>query len=157
MRVDLVNLNALRRTCNQEIKTKRGGTCTFLKMGVHIYMRQLSACCSDESYGTLSAPGHVSHNVGVPRIIKPASTCATVRSSCTIIMTEHLVTTDLLIVGAGPAGASLACFLSSYGTCGRNIVRSPGSLLTPSHARRSNWHHHCCSKRYSRHTSSTHN
>lgn len=28
---------------------------------------------------------------------------------------EH-IETDLLIVGAGPAGASLACFLASYGT-----------------------------------------
>ena len=26
------------------------------------------------------------------------------------------IETDLLIVGAGPAGASLACFLASYGT-----------------------------------------
>lgn len=26
-----------------------------------------------------------------------------------------ITTTDVLIVGAGPAGASLACFLASYG------------------------------------------
>ncbi len=28
---------------------------------------------------------------------------------------EEFVKTDLLIVGAGPAGASLACFLAAYG------------------------------------------
>lgn len=27
-----------------------------------------------------------------------------------------LTTTDVLIVGTGPAGAALACFLASYGT-----------------------------------------
>lgn len=38
-------------------------------------------------------------------------------------MTKNLSTpcepveTDFLIVGAGPAGASLACFLTSYGEC----------------------------------------
>lgn len=30
-------------------------------------------------------------------------------------MIETLIKTDLLIVGAGPAGASLACFLASHG------------------------------------------
>jgi flavin-dependent dehydrogenase len=30
-------------------------------------------------------------------------------------MDEDIVKTDLLIVGAGPAGASLACFLASHG------------------------------------------
>jgi glycine/D-amino acid oxidase-like deaminating enzyme len=28
---------------------------------------------------------------------------------------EEVVKTDLLIVGAGPAGASLACFLAAHG------------------------------------------
>lgn len=28
---------------------------------------------------------------------------------------DHVVDTEFLIVGAGPAGASLACFLGSYG------------------------------------------
>lgn len=28
-----------------------------------------------------------------------------------------IIKTDLLIVGAGPAGASLACFLASHGKC----------------------------------------
>jgi len=28
---------------------------------------------------------------------------------------EDILKTDLLIVGAGPAGASLACFLASHG------------------------------------------
>jgi len=30
---------------------------------------------------------------------------------------ESPVETDLLIIGAGPAGLSLACFLASYGWC----------------------------------------
>jgi len=30
-------------------------------------------------------------------------------------MDDDIVKTDLLIVGAGPAGAALACFLASYG------------------------------------------
>jgi flavin-dependent dehydrogenase len=30
-------------------------------------------------------------------------------------MEDEIIETDLLIVGAGPAGASLACFLASYG------------------------------------------
>jgi len=30
-------------------------------------------------------------------------------------MDEEIVKTDLLIVGAGPAGAALACFLASHG------------------------------------------
>lgn len=29
--------------------------------------------------------------------------------------TEELLKTELLIVGAGPAGASLACFLAAHG------------------------------------------
>ena len=32
-----------------------------------------------------------------------------------IAMDEEIVKTDLLIVGAGPAGAALACFLASHG------------------------------------------
>jgi alkyl hydroperoxide reductase subunit AhpF len=30
-------------------------------------------------------------------------------------MNDEIIETDLLIVGAGPAGAALACFLASYG------------------------------------------
>lgn len=30
-------------------------------------------------------------------------------------VTEAVIETDLLIVGAGPAGASLACFLGDHG------------------------------------------
>lgn len=30
-------------------------------------------------------------------------------------MVDKLIKTDLLIVGAGPAGASLACFLAAHG------------------------------------------
>lgn len=39
--------------------------------------------------------------------------------------------TDLLIVGAGPAGASLACFLSEYGLSGIMIASAPGTSDTP--------------------------
>lgn len=42
-----------------------------------------------------------------------------------------LVETDLLIVGTGPAGASLACFLTSYGLKGIMIGAAPGSADTP--------------------------
>jgi hypothetical protein len=34
----------------------------------------------------------------------------------TTTMDDEIIETDLLIVGAGPAGAALACFLASYGT-----------------------------------------
>ncbi|KAK3076905.1 hypothetical protein LTS18_011684, partial [Coniosporium uncinatum] len=37
-----------------------------------------------------------------------------------------LVETDLLIVGTGPAGASLACFLTIYGLKGMMIGAAPG-------------------------------
>lgn len=37
-------------------------------------------------------------------------------------MDDDIVKTDLLIVGAGPAGASLACFLASHG------LRAPNCL-----------------------------
>lgn len=30
-------------------------------------------------------------------------------------MDDNVIKTDLLIVGAGPAGAALACFLASHG------------------------------------------
>ncbi|TKA81593.1 hypothetical protein B0A49_00365 [Cryomyces minteri] len=39
--------------------------------------------------------------------------------------------TDLLIVGTGPAGASLACFLASHGLKGVMISAAPGSADTP--------------------------
>ena len=32
-------------------------------------------------------------------------------------MKQTVVQTELLIVGAGPAGGALACFLASHGTC----------------------------------------
>ncbi|KAJ9131364.1 Phenol 2-monooxygenase [Pleurostoma richardsiae] len=46
-------------------------------------------------------------------------------------MADHVVKTDLLIVGAGPAGASLACFLASYGRTGIIISAAPGTAETP--------------------------
>ncbi|KAB5582861.1 FAD binding domain-containing protein [Coniochaeta sp. 2T2.1] len=42
-----------------------------------------------------------------------------------------IVKTDLLIVGAGPAGASLACFLASHGHTGIMIAAAPGCAETP--------------------------
>jgi 2-polyprenyl-6-methoxyphenol hydroxylase-like FAD-dependent oxidoreductase len=41
------------------------------------------------------------------------------------------ISTDILIVGAGPAGASLAAFLSHYGTTGLMISAAPGTADTP--------------------------
>ena len=35
-----------------------------------------------------------------------------------------LIKTDLLIVGAGPAGASLACFLAEHGKSTRDAFRT---------------------------------
>ncbi|KUI53234.1 2,4-dichlorophenol 6-monooxygenase [Cytospora mali] len=46
-------------------------------------------------------------------------------------MIEEIIKTDLLIVGAGPAGASLACFLSSHGLTGIIIAAAPGTANTP--------------------------
>lgn len=37
--------------------------------------------------------------------------------------------TDLLVVGAGPAGASLACFLTSHGSSGIKLVHGMHHLL----------------------------
>ncbi|KAK3988995.1 FAD binding domain-containing protein [Cladorrhinum sp. PSN332] len=41
------------------------------------------------------------------------------------------IETDFLIVGAGPAGASLACFLASYGLKGTVIASAAGTADTP--------------------------
>ncbi|KAF2654359.1 hypothetical protein K491DRAFT_693891 [Lophiostoma macrostomum CBS 122681] len=41
------------------------------------------------------------------------------------------INTDLLVVGAGPAGASLACFLARYGLEGIMISAAPGTADTP--------------------------
>ncbi|KAL2352871.1 FAD binding domain-containing protein [Cryomyces antarcticus] len=43
----------------------------------------------------------------------------------------NTVETDLLVVGTGPAGASLACFLASHGLKGTMIGAAPGSADTP--------------------------
>lgn len=44
--------------------------------------------------------------------------------------TSHLDTT-FLIVGAGPAGASLGCFLASYGLTGIIVSAAPGTAREP--------------------------
>ncbi|KAE8387116.1 FAD binding domain-containing protein [Aspergillus alliaceus] len=42
-----------------------------------------------------------------------------------------MIETDFLIAGTGPAGASLACFLASYGFKGIMISAAPGTADTP--------------------------
>lgn len=44
---------------------------------------------------------------------------------------EHVIETPFLIVGAGPAGASLACFLASHGLTGIMLSAAPGTSDTP--------------------------
>ncbi|KAK1758585.1 FAD binding domain-containing protein [Echria macrotheca] len=44
---------------------------------------------------------------------------------------SDIIKTDLLIVGAGPAGAALACFLASHGRTGIMISAAPGCAETP--------------------------
>ncbi|ROW17138.1 hypothetical protein VPNG_01350 [Cytospora leucostoma] len=44
---------------------------------------------------------------------------------------DEIVKTDLLIVGAGPAGAALACFLGAHGLNGIIIAATPGHAQTP--------------------------
>ncbi|QSZ32490.1 hypothetical protein DSL72_002068 [Monilinia vaccinii-corymbosi] len=45
--------------------------------------------------------------------------------------TDAIIETELLIVGAGPAGASLACFLGHHGLRGMIIAATPGTADTP--------------------------
>ncbi|EKV05242.1 hypothetical protein PDIG_37570 [Penicillium digitatum PHI26] len=44
---------------------------------------------------------------------------------------DHAIDTEFLIVGAGPAGAALACFLGSYGLKGIMISSASGTVNTP--------------------------
>ena len=46
-------------------------------------------------------------------------------------MDGDAIETDLLVVGAGPAGASLSCFLARYGLDGIMISLAPGTADTP--------------------------
>ncbi|KAL1980673.1 hypothetical protein VTN96DRAFT_3653 [Rasamsonia emersonii] len=64
-------------------------------------------------------PIHVNPNNG--NICRPFSSAPDARA----------VETEFLIVGAGPAGASLACFLASYGLKGIMISAAPGTANTP--------------------------
>lgn len=43
----------------------------------------------------------------------------------------HTIETDLLIIGAGPAGASLSCFLARYGLIGLTISSASGTSPEP--------------------------
>ena len=49
---------------------------------------------------------------------------------------------DYLIVGAGPAGASLACFLGKYGSCSPDITLA-ASAINHSRDRIQGPHHQC--------------
>src|ERR1700742_4069750 len=44
---------------------------------------------------------------------------------------EDVVSTDILIIGTGPAGASLACFLASHGLGGIMISSESSSTDAP--------------------------
>lgn len=44
---------------------------------------------------------------------------------------DKIIETQFLIVGAGPAGASLACFLAEYGLTGIVVVKAPGVAKEP--------------------------
>ena len=44
---------------------------------------------------------------------------------------EHVLETPYLIAGAGPAGASLACFLAQHGLKGIVVVKAPGTSKEP--------------------------
>jgi 2-polyprenyl-6-methoxyphenol hydroxylase-like FAD-dependent oxidoreductase len=44
---------------------------------------------------------------------------------------EHVIETDLLIVGTGPAGSALACFLASHGLKGIMLSNAPTTSDTP--------------------------
>ena len=46
-------------------------------------------------------------------------------------MSGNTLETDLLVVGAGPAGASLSCFLARYALNGIMISAAPGTADTP--------------------------
>jgi 2-polyprenyl-6-methoxyphenol hydroxylase-like FAD-dependent oxidoreductase len=46
-------------------------------------------------------------------------------------MDDSIIKTDLLVVGAGPAGAALACFLAAHGRRGIMISAAPGCADTP--------------------------
>ncbi|KAF4611368.1 hypothetical protein G7Y89_g15645 [Cudoniella acicularis] len=56
---------------------------------------------------------------------KPLETAKTTSSATTVIET------DLLIIGAGPAGASLACFLAQHGLKGIMLAATPSTADTP--------------------------
>ncbi|RHZ50596.1 uncharacterized protein CDV56_104150 [Aspergillus thermomutatus] len=45
--------------------------------------------------------------------------------------TDGIIKTEFLVVGAGPAGAALACFLASYDLQGIMISAAPGTAHTP--------------------------
>jgi ribulose 1,5-bisphosphate synthetase/thiazole synthase len=49
-------------------------------------------------------------------------------------MTDHVIETEVLVVGSGPAGAASALFLATYvapGDCGAALVAAMEQLLHP--------------------------
>ncbi|KAL4994849.1 FAD binding domain-containing protein [Aspergillus recurvatus] len=57
-----------------------------------------------------------------------ATATATATASASV---DGIVETEFLIAGAGPAGAALACFLSSHGLRGIMVSAAPGTANTP--------------------------
>ncbi|KIH94522.1 2,4-dichlorophenol 6-monooxygenase [Sporothrix brasiliensis 5110] len=52
-------------------------------------------------------------------------------ADCPAAVSNKVIETEILIVGAGPSGASLACFLAEYGLKGIIISAAPGTANTP--------------------------
>jgi len=78
--------------------------------------------------------------VAIPKVYDGLSTQSKVNgvvphSTTELVNGTHeklpVVETDLLIVGTGPAGASLACFLTTYAMKGIMIGATPGCATTP--------------------------
>lgn len=55
----------------------------------------------------------------------------TVNGNLPSLQQDDPIETTFLIVGAGPAGASLACFLAQYGLRGIIVVKASGTSKEP--------------------------
>jgi len=68
---------------------------------------------------------------------------------------QNLTETKILIVGAGPAGASLAAFLSSHGKS--SLIHNKNDGLVNACVRRHYWNHDQLQSWHSGHTTSSRN